>query len=112
MQLTTDLSRLGPETRAAIVKRLQREDQARYAIGVIEQARLKQVQDAAGIGSYKSEIGPPQMVMSQDQWQRAMQRYGQYIFMDPDFVPWLLKKNEDMRVKRIGTKVQVGWTRD
>jgi hypothetical protein len=50
------------------------------------------------------------MVLSLDQYQRAMQRYGQHIFMDPDFSKWLLKKNDDMRVTPKATRIQVGYT--
>ena len=109
MQLTTDLSQLAPEVRSGIVRRLQYEDLARHALGLAEQARLKRLHDAAGLGSYKPELGPAQIILSADQWQRAMQRYGTCCMMDPDFVPWLLKRNDDMRVKQIGTKAQVGW---
>jgi hypothetical protein len=110
MQLTTDLSLLTPEVRNALVRKLQHADKARYDIGLVEQAQMKQFHDRAGIGSYKQEIGPAQMIMSRDQWQRAMQRYGEKIFMDEQFVPWLLKKNPDMRVKQVGTKIQSGYT--
>jgi hypothetical protein len=109
MQLTADLSQLAPEVRNGIVRRLQHEDLARHALGLADQARMKRLQDTATIGTYKGEIGPPQIILSQDQWQRAMQRYGQLCMMDPDFVPWLLRKNDDMRVKAIGTRAQVGW---
>ena len=64
MQLTTDLSGLGAEVRGALIKRLQHADQARYALGIIEQRRMKQHHDSAGIGTYKSEIGPARMVLS------------------------------------------------
>ena len=109
MQLTVDLSALSPAARSGIIKGLAHADKARHDLGVLDQVRLKRIYDAAGIGSYKAELGPPQMVLSMDQWHRAMQKYGQLCFMDPDFVPWLLKKNEDMRVKQVGTKVQVGY---
>jgi hypothetical protein len=109
MQLTADLSQVPPDVRNAVIRKLAHEDKARCDLGVLEQRRMKQMHDRAGIGSYKKEIGPAQMILSQDQWQRAMARYGNLIFMDPEFTPWLLKKNEDMRVRDVGTKIQVGY---
>lgn len=109
MQLTVDLSQMHPEVRGKIIRKLAHEDKARHDLGVIEQLKMKKLHDAAQIGHYKSELGPARMILSQDQWQRAMQKYGQYIFMDPEFSPWLVKKHPDMAVKDIGTKIQVGY---
>lgn len=111
MQLTADLSALKPEVRNRLIHRLQREDEARYAIGVTEQIRMKKLRDEmVKTGAY-NEVGPMTFIASDDQYQRAMHRYGQLCFMDPDFVPWLLKHNEDMRVKNVGTRIQSGYTK-
>ena len=110
MQLTADLSGLDPSTRHALIRKLAHEDKARHDLGVIEQRRMAQMYQNLPIGSFKSEIGPAQMILSQDQWHRAMQKYGETCWQDPDFTPWLLKRNDDMRVRQRGTKIQVGWT--
>ena len=110
MQLTSDLSQLDPNVRHALIRRLQHADKARFDLGLVEQRRLKQLHDRAGIGAYKENLGPVEMVLSIDKYQRAMQRYGQHIFMDPDFAKWLLRKNDDMRVKPTATRIQVGYT--
>lgn len=110
MQLTADLSGLNPETRQRVVRHLAHEDKARYDLGVIEQRRMAQMYQNLPVGSFKAELGPAQMILSQDQWMRAMQKYGERCWQDPDFTPWLLKKNEDMRVRQSATKIQVGWT--
>ena len=110
MQLTADLSQLPPEVRNAIIKKLAHEDKARYDLGVIEQRRMAKLMGDAPVGAFKADLGPAQFIMSQDQWQRAMQRYGEKIFLDPDFVPWLQRRNEDMRVKQSATRIQTGYT--
>ena len=110
MQLTADLSGLQPDVRQALIRKLQHEDKARFDVGVIEQRRMAQLYQAAPVGAFKEQLGPAQFVMSQDQWQRAMQRYGQNIFQDPDFIPWLQRNNPDMRVKQSATKIQIGYT--
>jgi hypothetical protein len=109
MQLTTDLSQLAPDVRNALIRKLRHEDKARYDMGVIEQQRMARLYRNAPTGAFKADLGPAQFVMSEDQWHRAMQKYGQHIFMDPDFVPWLQKHNDDMRVKQSATKIQVGY---
>ena len=110
MQLTADLTGLTPAVRQQLIKKLAHEDKARHDLGVIEQRRMAQRYQNLPIGSFKAELGPAQMILSQDQWQRAMQKYGETCWQDPDFTPWLLKRNEDMRVRQTGTKIQVGWT--
>lgn len=110
MQLTADLSGLAPAVRNQLIKKLAHEDKARYDLGVIEQQRMAKLMKDAPVGAFKQQLGPAQLVMSQDQWQRAMAMYGTNCFQDPDFVPWLLKKNEDMRVRQSATRIQVGYT--
>lgn len=110
MQLTADLSGLSPTVRDSVIRKLQHEDRARYDIGAADQIRLKRYTEKVVKTGAFNEVGPMQFVMSRDQWQRAMHQYGQMIFMDPDFVPFLLRKNEDMRVKQVGTRIQSGWT--
>lgn len=110
MQFTVDISRINPAVRHGFVRSLHHEDRARHALGVIEQARLKKLYDSAAVAGFNTNLGRAQMILSDDQWKRAMQQYGQFCFMDPEFTPWLLKKNEDFRVKDVGTRIQSGWT--
>ena len=111
MQLTVDLSGMRPDARNGFVRSVRHEDRARYALGLLEQRRMKQQADEVAKAKYKGDMRV-QMVMSEDQWKRVMNDYGQNCFMDPDFVPWLLKQqeNRDMRVKDPGSKIMTGWT--
>lgn len=112
MQLTVNLEGIDPATRHEVIRKLQFEDKARYDLGVIEQRRLAQLYRNLPVGAFKAGIGPAQLVMSPDQWQRAMNASDELrerCFQDPEFVPWLLRHNEDMRVKPLATKIQVGY---
>ena len=110
MQLTTDLSQLHPEVRRRIVKNVQHQDAAQYALGAVEQAKLKKFYDAvATTGFSKTDIGPLNFVISQDQAARCRAIYGDLCFMDPDFVKFLKKHHEDMRVREVGTRIQAGY---
>ena len=110
MQLTVDLSGVRPDARHQFVKDVVHEDKARYALGLIEQRKLKQHADAIGKAKFAGEFRP-QVVMSADQWKRTMNQYGELCMSDPDFMPWFLKKDEnrDLRVKDPGSKIMVGW---
>jgi len=110
MELTTDLSQLQPDVRHALIRKLQHEDKARFDLGLVEQSRMKRLHDELPQASYRDDVGPAQMILSQDQWQRAMQFYGTQCFQDPDFAKWLLRNNPDMRVKFVSQKIQVGYT--
>lgn len=112
MQLTTDLSGLSPAIRQRIIRRCQHEDKASYDLGVLEQKRMaKLMHEIKGVGLYK-DLGPQVLHLSPDQHQRLMAKYGQMIFMDPDFVPWLLKKpmGEDMRSPDVRCKISSGYS--
>jgi hypothetical protein len=110
MQLTADLSQLHPEVRRRIVKNVQHEDAAQYALGAVEQAKLKKFYDALAVpGFSKQDIGPLHFVISDDQAARARAAYGELCFMDPDFVTFLKRHHEDMRVREVGTKIQSGY---
>jgi hypothetical protein len=110
MQLTADLSQLHPEVRQAIIKNVRHEDTAAYALGAIEQAKLKKFYDAIAVpGFSKSDVGPMHFVISQDQAARCRAIYGDLCFMDPDFVKFLKKHHEDMRVREVGTRIQSGY---
>lgn len=112
MQLTADLSQLHPEVRRRIVKNVQHEDAAQYALGAVEQAKLKKFYDAIAVpGFSKKDIGPLHFVISDDQAARARAVYGELCFMDPDFVKFLKKHHEDMRVREVGTRIQSGYSR-
>lgn len=112
MQLTVDLTGVSPGARHEFVRGMKFEDRARYALGLIEQRKLKQQADAFAKAKYQGEFRA-QAVMSQDQWKRAMNDYGQMCMMDPDFMPWFLKKDEnaDMLIRDMGSKIMIGWTR-
>lgn len=112
MQLTVDLSGVRPEARHQFVKDVVHEDKAKYALGLIEQRRLAQRAEAIAKAKYQGEFRA-QAVMSEDQWKRTMNDYGQLCMMDPDFMPWLLKREEgrDMRIADPGSKIMIGWTR-
>ena len=112
MQFTINLSGVHPEVRNQVIRHVQHEDRARHTLGLIEQARLKKLHDAMAMpGLLNTEIGRQTMVLSRDQWGRFMQKYGEKCWADPDFAPWVLKKSEhaDLRVKDVGTKIQVGY---
>lgn len=108
--ISINLSNVHPEVRQTIVKGLQHEDRARHALGVIEQLRLKRMMDAAAVPGFNREIGRTSMIISPGQYQAAQRVYGELCFADPDFGKFLLKQNEEMRVKDVGTRVQSGWT--
>jgi hypothetical protein len=110
MKLTVDLSGVRMEARQQFLKDMHREDKARYALGLIEQLKLKQRADELAKAKYQGEFRAV-AVLSEDQWKRAMDRYGTMCLSDPDFMPWLLKREEgqDMRVRDPGSKIQVGW---
>jgi hypothetical protein len=113
MNWTMDLSRVAPEVRRSVIFGLQHEDQARHALGLLEQRRLKQFHDQMAVpGQLNTELGRQTMTLSRDQWIRFMQKYGQRCWSDPDFAPWVRKQtaHADLRVKDVGLKVQVGYT--
>lgn len=110
MQFTTDISGLPSEVRLALMREYANEDQVRYATGAVEQLRAKRLADAAAVTGMNQEFGRRQMVLSPDQWNRCMTRYGQKCFMDGDFVPFLLRRHDDFRVKDVGTRPQSGYT--
>ncbi len=110
MQFTMSLERLDAGTRNSVLRGIQDEDKARHALGVLEQIRLKKLADALMIPGANTEIGRTSMILSPDQYQRAMNRYGELCWADPAFGRWMLKQHSDMRVKDVGTRVQSGYT--
>lgn len=110
MEFTTDLSRLDPEMRQRIIKKVRHADRARFDLGLVEQQRLAQLHQAAG--RVNTEVGRQAMVISPDQYVRFMQVYGQKCWADPDFGKWVMKQEQhaDLRVKDVGTRIQSGWT--
>ena len=108
-----DLSRVAPEVRRGVIANLQHEDRARHALGLLEQRRLKQFHDQMAVpGRLNTGLGRQTMIISEDQRLRFMEKYGQMCWADPDFGKWVLKQelHADLRVKDVGTKIQVGWT--
>lgn len=110
MELTFNLQGVPPRVAQRIIQTVRSEDAAAYALGVIEQRRLKQFYDNNAVAGMNTDIGKQTMCMSRGQWLTALRQYGQMCFSDPDFAPWLVKKNEDFRVKDVGTKIQSGYT--
>lgn len=114
-EFTLDLTGLHPAVAQGVIRGLHFEDRARYAMGLIEQRRLKQLADKMAVaGGFNNEVGRMSMVTSEDQAFRIRRKYGQLCFLDPDFGKWLLKKpeGEDMKVRDVRTKIQTGWTRE
>lgn len=110
MDFTLNLSGLPPRVAQRIIKTVQHEDAAAYAVGRAEQLRLKKWYDNAATTGMNTDIGRQTMVMSRGQWLMAMRRFGQLCFADPEFAPWLLKKDDVFRVKDVGTRLQSGYT--
>lgn len=113
-EFTLDLTGLHPAVAQGVIRGMHFEDRARYAMGLIEQRRLKQLADKmATAGGFNNDVGRMSMVTSEDQAMRIRRKYGQLCFLDPDFGKWLLTKpeGEDMKVKDVGTRIQTGWTR-
>lgn len=108
-KLTHDLSRLHPDVARSVIRHLNHEDEARHALGVIEQIRLKQLHDQME-GNCHTNIGRQMLVVSADQWQRFRDAYGELFWADPDSARFVWKHHEDMRVKDTGTKIQSGYT--
>lgn len=109
-ELTFNLQGLPPHIAKRVIATIRSEDAAAYALGVIEQRRLKQWYDNAAVAGLNTDIGRQNMVMSHGQRLAAYRQYGQMCFADPDFAPFLLRKHEDYRVKDVGTRVQSGFT--
>lgn len=111
--ITHDLSRLDPDTRGRIIRKLQDKDAAQYDLARIEQAKVaKLYNEAAGPGTTKNGFGPLNMVVTPYFRGYLRRLYGDSCFEDPDFVRWLNKEEEWFRVRETGTKIQVGFTRD
>lgn len=110
MELSVNLAGLPPHIAQRVIKTVRSEDAAAYLLGVLEQRKLKQFYENNAVPGMNTDFGRQTMVMSEGQRLAAYRQYGQMCFADPDFAPWLLKKNEDFRVKDVGTKIQSGWT--
>lgn len=112
MDFTVNLSGVHPDVARGIVTHLRHEDRARHALGLVEQRRLKQAHDQVVGPGFNTNIGRQNMVLSQDQWRRFMQLYGQLCWSDPEFSKWVLKQDQhaDLRVKDVGTRIQSGFT--
>lgn len=108
--LTVNLANVRPEVRHAVLRNLKHEDAAAYALGVIDQIRLKKFYDLHAVPGMNTDIGRQNMVISHGQRLAAYRKYGQMCFADPEFAPWLLKKDDIFRVKDVGTKIQSGFT--
>jgi hypothetical protein len=107
-----DMSGLPPAVRERVIKNLAHEDAAQHALGQIEQVKMKRLMDQIVQPGCFNECGRQVFMISPDQHQRLMHKYGKLCFMDDDFVKWLLKRpvGEDMKVKDVGTRIQSGYT--
>ena len=111
MDFTVNLGRLTPDVARKVRAGFEYEDVARYKLGVLEQLRLKRLHDSLPqLGTALGGELRQRLVLSQDQWNRVLRRYGQKCMADPDFAPWLAKQNPDFTVPDRRTKIQTGWS--
>lgn len=110
MKLTQDLTGLHPAVAQSVIRHLQHEDRARHVLGQVDQIRLKKLHDQAAVTGMNTNIGPQQLVVAPDQYQRFRDAYGELFWADPDSSKFVWKHHEDMRVKDVGTRIQSGWT--
>lgn len=110
MNFSLSLRGLPPGVAQAVIKTIRHEDAAQYALGVIEQRKLKKLYDDLAVPGFNTDLGRQTMCLSRSQWYEAMRIYGQNCFQDPEFARFLLKQHEEMRVKDVGTRVQSGFT--
>lgn len=116
MQFTVDLSGVSPAVRDRIVKHVQHEDVAAYHLACIEQAKAKQLLDQSYAGSgriigVKEGIGPMTGIMHVGIRNWLAAKYGtRTVYSDPDFMPWIRKKDEAFRGLDGRSKIGVGWT--
>jgi hypothetical protein len=113
MFLTSDLSKLDPATRAALIKHLQHEDAAQLAIEKAEQARVAQLyRNVMRPGDNPhGGIGQRHSVVHVGLQNRLAAQYGHDVaWNDPEFRQWLLKHEDAFRVPDCRTKISSGWT--
>lgn len=104
-----NLKSLPPAVAQSIIKTIRREDAAQYALGVIEQRKLKKLYDNLAVPGFNTDLGRQTMCLSRGQWYQAL-RDNNACFQDPDFAKFLLKHHEEFRVKDVGTRIQSGFT--
>lgn len=109
--LTCNLSQLDPAVRERVLKHLQHEDAAAYALARVEQAKIsKFYQENVRAGTTKNGIGPLNFVIHPYLRNQLSAEYGPSIWQDVAFVEWLKKHHDCFRVPEVGTKIQVGYT--
>jgi hypothetical protein len=108
--LTMNLAGLPPSVAHRVMRTIKQEDAAAYALGVLDQIKLKKFYDQMAVPGMNTDIGRQNMVISHGQRLAAYRQYGQKCFADSDFSRFLLKKHPEYQVKDVGTKVQSGWT--
>lgn len=109
-EFTVNLAALTPELARSVRAGFEFEDVVKYRLGLVEQARLKQLADRLAVPGMNTDLGRHDLVLSRNQWLQCLRRYGTQCFADPEFAPWLKKTNEDFRVKDVGTRIQSGFT--
>jgi len=112
MDFSVDLSGLRPDVANAVIRKIQHEDRARFELERIEQIRTKALLDQVVKPGFNNAMGRQTMFLMPSQAHAFRQLYGQLCWADPDFAPWVLKQDQhaDLRVKDVGTKIQVGYT--
>jgi hypothetical protein len=113
MQLTVDLSNLDPRTRDRIVKNAVHEDVAQYQLACIEQARAAQYyRHFAEAGRTKDYAGPLKSIIHpyfRNMLSATASSEKELIWSDPEFLRWLMKREDCFRVEECATRVQVGY---
>jgi len=110
MELSVNLQGLPPQIAHRVIATVKREDAAAYAMGVLEQLKLKRFYDAIAVPGMNTEYTRQTMCLSEGQRREAYRTYGQLCFADPDVARFLLKRHEEYRVKDVGTRIQSGFT--
>lgn len=112
MQLTCDLSGLPPAVREKVIRNVQHEDAAQFALAQVEQARMaKFVRESAVTGALKEGCGPMTGIIHQGIKNYLAALHGhKTVYQDPDFMKWLQRNHEEFRGMDVRQKIGVGWT--
>jgi len=110
-QFTTDLSHLPHDLRISIREKLGNEEAARLAVAKANQIRMQKIySDAAQPGTTKDGFGPCTMIMDRGLAAQYRLMFGERCFEDQEWVKWMLRQSPEMKVRAVGTKIQVGYS--
>ena len=113
MQFTVNLSGVSPAVRDRVVKNIVHEDVAQYHLACIEQAKMQQMLDQAYAGTgriieTRPGMGPLTGIMHVGIRNWLAAKYGtKTVYSDPDFMPWIQKKEAAFRGRDGKTKIMV-----